>query len=105
MCLKCKDLQIDESIHCQIELDRILTLLKSKPIFSNITITCLFTNKTIFNIEDLDESQQFGVINLKVNCIHCDEEYRLFADTAPYCIGFFNPLYASDSQGSSQKVL
>jgi hypothetical protein len=89
MCLKCEDLHVCESIHNYIDLDRILNLLKSKTAFGQIRSTCMFRNTGISSFEDYDESWQFGVISLKVNCIHCDNEYHLFADTSPECTGFF----------------
>jgi hypothetical protein len=95
MCQKCKDLQIEKSIHNHIELDGILNLLKSKTAFGQIRSTCLFRNIVISNFEDFDESWQFGVISLKVNCIHCANEFCLFADTSPKCTGFFSRLHGS----------
>jgi hypothetical protein len=89
MCFKCRDLQFDESIRNYVDLDRILNLLKSKTAFGQIRSTCLFRKIGISSFEDFDESWQFGAISLKVNCIYCDKEFQLFADTSPECLGFF----------------
>ena len=100
MCLKCKSLQTNVSIHSQFELDNILTLLRNQIALGQIKVTCLFSNKVILNFEDLDKSWQVGMISLKFNCIHCNNEYRLFVDTNQEYLGFFSPLHQEFTQVS-----
>ena len=108
MCLHCDALQISKSIFNQSDLEQILKLLKCKSNIGVINTTCLLTNRKVSDFEYFDWSQNHGLISLKFNCIHCDTEYRLFSDTSPSFIGFFNPLYNEKTtpvlKATSQKV-
>lgn len=92
MCIHCQDLEIYESIREQLNLDAIIGLLKGEDLIGVIKANCLMTNKEITNFEDFDlNKHQSDIISIKFTCILCKNEYNLFAEIAPKCIGFFSP--------------
>lgn len=92
MCNQCQDLEIYESIREKLNLDTIISLLKTEKLSSVLKATCLLTNQEITNFEDFDLYQRKSdMISIKFTCIICNSEFNLFVETSPQCIGFFSP--------------